>query len=249
MVHLPLLSNYPAVGLVLSYVPFLSPLNRIAMRPFPFALCLYGWLLLLGSGPAWTQGLPDVFGYQTPETHLVKLDLVGLAQGSVQGVVYGEVRMGYEQKLHPGWSVLVELMRDVFWQWPNRRLAGRPDPIYTLIVEPRHYLMQNQDVQAGARASNFSGNYVTLSTSLQVRDPQVPWDPSLSTAYLYADHVGLAPLFGMQRRILRYGFVDFRMGMEWQYRRPSGPPRGMGPDPRQGWQVGPAAHLRIGLGL
>lgn len=218
------------------------------MQQFPvwkIGISLLWMLLSLGTGSSWGQALPDVFGYQQPERYLLKVDLVGLVQDRVNGVLYGQARLGFEQKLSPAWAGFGEVVSDLYWG----RATGRPDPAFTITAEPRLYLFQAQDVRAGLRASNFSGNYITLSTSLRLRAPRVAWAPDARAGYLYPDRLAFAPLFGVQRRILTYGFADFRMGMEWRYRTTVAPLLSPGIDPQRGWQVGPVARLRLGLGI
>ncbi|RMG71349.1 MAG: hypothetical protein D6722_06985 [Bacteroidetes bacterium] len=203
----------------------------------------WGWLLMV-SLPCllWGQPTePDVFGYQRSERNMLKIDLVGLLQDRVHGVLYGQARLGYEHKVSPAWSFLVEGVSDIYYG----RVVGRPDPAYTVTMEPRNYLFQAHQVGAGHRASNFSGNYVTISTSVRLRAPRLPGQPELGAAYLYPDRLAFAPLFGVQRRILRWGFADFRMGLEGRYQRLVA----TGSDPGGHWQMGPVARLRIGLAL
>lgn len=77
-------------------------------------------------------------------------------------------------------------------------------------VAPRWYFNMGRQVRKGIRASNFSGNYL----SVEYRHFQGTDRPPQSEAHetLVSSYQAVTFRFGMQRRLLRFGFVDLSMG-------------------------------------
>ena len=143
----------------------------------------------------------------------------------------------YERKVRPNASVMAELAPDLL---RYRTLPGE-SVRHTLSVRSqvagRYYYNLNQRIRKGKSASNFSANYLSLAVGSGVgrRAQGTPF------YYYYfnkkpAFRADLAILYGLQRRLGRYGFADFNVGFRTKLL------------PRVA-DFFPAATFRIGLAL
>lgn len=103
-----------------------------------------------------------------------------------------------------------------------------------LNVEPRWYLGMRQKIADGERANNLSGNYLGLQLSA--------YQYRFSGDDFFPQSTGSAALlnFGMQRRILRRSYFNFKAGLGASYHH-----QGAAPD--KSWQPAFQAELAYGL--
>lgn len=183
---------------------------------------------------------------QVDEQRLWKLGLNNL-QSYDAGKFDEQERYGlhliYEQKLRKApWSVLAEISPALLryrgsapadgWQTSftaNAQVAGR-----------YYYNLQNR-IRKGKSANNFSANYLSLALGGSVGQR------SYDSPFNYFQNAGVpvrldgAVLYGLQRRLGRYGFVDFNFGVPFRLLS--------GRQPNAEADGGLVICLRIGLAL
>jgi hypothetical protein len=155
---------------------------------------------------------------QIEETRLWKLGLNNL-NGLISNLNFDEayarygVYLIYEQKLRPDFSLMTELSPD-FTRF--RRFASQPLRRSFSVrsqVAGRFYYNLNERIRKGKSASNFSANYlsVALGSGFGRRSHETPfYYYETSKPTVRAD---MALLYGLQRRLGQYGFVDFNIGV------------------------------------
>lgn len=130
------------------------------------------------------------------ELALFKVDLLGPLLFSLSGndsTVNNIIRISFEQKIKPQWSWLVAV----------EAAANKNDITETrLRGGARYYFNMQKRILKSKSANNFSANYV--STRLNYKTRQLDNE----------NQVSLDLLFGMQRRLWKYGYVDFDVGLE-----------------------------------
>jgi len=155
---------------------------------------------------------------QTEEQRLWKLGLNNF-DGLLSNLNFDEayarygVHLIYEQKLRPDFSVMTELSPDFtrfrrFKDGPIRRSFSVRSQ-----VAGRFYYNLNERIRKGKSASNFSANYlsVALGTGFGRYSRETPfYDYETTKPIVRAD---MALLYGLQRRLGQYGFVDFNIGV------------------------------------
>lgn len=133
------------------------------------------------------------------ETELWKLDLLD-ASTNFLIPEYG-ARLAYERKLSAPFSAMAEV-----YPLLEKRDEGRGNRYYAFLgtqVSGRYYYNQRRRIQKGKSANNFSANYL----SLLVRNDFT--DRINSVAFDHRTSV----VWGLQRRLGRYGFFDFNFGV------------------------------------
>ena len=130
------------------------------------------------------------------------------------------VHLIYERKLGTAWSVLGEVSPD----FVRYRAAGTNQLRNGLAARAqlagRYYYNLNQRIRKGKSASNFSANYLSLALGSGLGRPaqETPF-----FGYNYGGPVArldAAVLYGLQRRLGRYGFVDFNFGFPFHLTHP-----------------------------
>ncbi|GAB2957304.1 hypothetical protein GCM10027048_24760 [Hymenobacter coalescens] len=149
---------------------------------------------------------------QIEEQELFKLGLNNFSLGGYESR-YG-VHLAYERKVATAWSVLGEISPDVF----RYRLGPTDEETHTklaarLQVAGRYYYNLNQRIRKGKSASNFSANYLSLGVGAGLGRYS-----TLSPYFTYGEagkavRAVAALHYGLQRRLGRYGFVDFNVGI------------------------------------
>ncbi|MBO0360319.1 hypothetical protein J0X19_20330 [Hymenobacter sp. BT186] len=119
----------------------------------------------------------------------------------------------YEQKLRPDVSIMTELSPD-FTRF--RRVVGGPIRRSFSVrsqVAGRFYYNLNERIRKGKSASNFSANYlsVALGSGFGRYSRETPFYEYATTKPLV--RADMALLYGLQRRLGQYGFVDFNIGV------------------------------------
>ncbi len=187
---------------------------------------------------------------QTEENRLWKL---GLNNFSVGYISYGDslvfsrygVHLAYEQKLRPAWSVLGEVSPDILRYQSSNNGGVRIGFALRTQLAGRYYYNLNRRIRKAKSASNFSANYISLALGAgfgRRADNTHFYSFSRARAGQAARLSGVV-LYGLQRRLGRYGFVDFNFGV----------PFALSPNPRtssDGANFLPiTTTLRIGLAL
>ena len=130
------------------------------------------------------------------ELTLVKVDLLGPLLHVMSGIdtaKHNVLRVAVEQKFKPDWSWIAAFEGQASKQeFTEFRYRGGI----------RYYFNMNKRILKGKSANNFSANYLSTRLSYRYRPPDE--DGQLSVDLL----------FGIQRRIWKYGYIDFDIGIE-----------------------------------
>lgn len=153
-----------------------------------------------------------VFMKQVRTRSLFKVSLLGSLQedGNFEpGSPFSLPFLSFEQKISPAFSVntgfhfygILEGGDGASFQVANIGLS----------VEPRAYLNMRRQIEAGERADNLSGNYLSLQLGYSHYQPAASRGlPHRNGYYSFLN-------FGMQRRLLKRGFIDIRAGLGASY--------------------------------
>jgi hypothetical protein len=127
---------------------------------------------------------------------------------------YG-LHLAYERKLSdPAWSVLGEVSPSITRYRPDASAGSRRSLGLRTQVAGRYYYNRERRLLQGRNVVNFSANYVSvaLGTGLGRGSHETPFFLYRNTGrqFVTAD---VAVLYGLQRRLGRYGFVDYNIGL------------------------------------
>ena len=119
----------------------------------------------------------------------------------------------YERKLRTAWSVMGEVSPDFIRFRDARTRSLRNGFAVRSQVAGRYYYNLSRRIRKGKSASNFSANYVALvlGSGLGRQAQETPF-----FGYDYGGpfaRLDGALLYGLQRRLGRYGFVDAALGL------------------------------------
>ncbi|MEO1217040.1 MAG: hypothetical protein AAFY45_26175 [Bacteroidota bacterium] len=195
--------------------------------------------------------VPDLFGYQDYDTRIFKLNVLDLVQFTNPDGIIGKIQFAYEHKLKPSWSLNTELSANYFFayrEFGKSNLKLR-DGILSLTLEPRFYLGMQRRMFFKQSKNNFSSNYVSLAFSTRLIELNRGFSATDNSRYLYSDNFGIAPLFGVQRRILKWIFVDFNLGIRVSYGDPLRTRLFFPKDSGKVWQIAPHTTLKLGLAI
>jgi hypothetical protein len=110
---------------------------------------------------------------------------------------YFKYGIGFEQKIKPAFSVLADLQHTLEKGWPLK-----DNPKYSLNIGARYYYNINARIRKGKSANNFSANYLGIyQQNMLLKENE---------DYHYQSNLNF--LYGIQRRLGKYGFVDFGVG-------------------------------------
>ncbi|WBA41823.1 hypothetical protein [Hymenobacter canadensis] len=153
------------------------------------------------------------------------------------------VHLAYEHKLSPAWSVMGEVSPDLLRYRDAETRALRRGFAVRSQVAGRYYYNLNKRIRKGKSASNFSANYLSLAlgSGFGRHSDETPFYEFARSGQ--AVRLSLAAVYGLQRRLGRYGFVDFNMALPMALT----PDRGREVEP--GINIGLVLNLRIGLAL
>ena len=169
-----------------------------------------------------TKPLPDAsLSVQREAAGLWKLGLNNFAANQVFGLHTDNyyrrlgLHLAYEHQLgSPAWSVLGEVSPALAYFQPS---LGQPTETLLRVrtqLAGRYYYNREQRLLRGRRIGSFSSNYFSLAVGagLGRRAHETPF-------FLYFDEGGplvstdVALLYGLQRRLGRYGFLDANVGV------------------------------------
>ncbi|MBC6697645.1 hypothetical protein [Hymenobacter sp. BT190] len=158
---------------------------------------------------------------QIEETQLWKLGLNNI--GAVyQGIANGPdsllssrlgVHLAYERKLTPVWSVLGEVSPDFLRYRDAETRQLRNGFALRTQVAGRYYYNLNKRIRKGKSASNFSANYLSLALSSGFGRNSRETHYTTFARDGQTVRLSLAAVYGLQRRLGRYGFVDFSLAV------------------------------------
>ncbi|MEM6800690.1 MAG: hypothetical protein AAF696_04755 [Bacteroidota bacterium] len=195
--------------------------------------------------------LPDLFGYQDFDLHIFKINLLDLWQYSDQSAIIGKIQFAYERKLKPSWSLNTEISANYAFllrELGNANLKLR-DGIISLTLEPRYYLGMKKRMFFKQSKNNFSANYLSLAISTRLIELNRGFTATDNSRLLYSDNFGIAPLFGVQRRILKRILLDFNLGMRFSYGDPLRTRIFFPKNAEMVWQLAPYTTLKLGVAI
>lgn len=192
-----------------------------------------------------------LFSLKVPESSMLKLDLVNLVQQANTRGIIGMARIAYEQKLKTSWSLNGELSTSYILNFDPKRPANMllDESVIGVGFGTRYYHNLQQRINEGKNADNLSANYFSFMAGTRLKPSASGWTATDRTSTLYTDNISLYYLYGMQRRIFSFGFMDFNIGFKFSY---GDPPRStiiIPRDAENGWQFIPITSFRIGLAL
>ncbi|WP_375435865.1 hypothetical protein [uncultured Hymenobacter sp.] len=119
----------------------------------------------------------------------------------------------YERKLRSDLSVMAELAPDFTRYRPAEDALLRKRFSVRSQLAGRFYYNLDQRIRKGKSASNFSANYLSLAVGngFGRRAHETPFYYYQSSKPIV--RADLALLYGLQRRLGQYGFVDFNVGI------------------------------------
>jgi hypothetical protein len=181
--------------------------------------------------PANYEGQYDyVFARKEPKTQLFKTGILGFQTGESFEL------FAYERKINQDMSIHLSMnIRGIGSSYKSSRLLnnsfGERDTSFrssegfvNIAIEPRWYFNMKKGIKSGLIANNFHGSYISLRTSYGLEnDPYfIPdWkfnkDSSFATTSFNdmpkRNHfISNELCFGIQRRILRFQYIDFGIG-------------------------------------
>ncbi|NQZ76503.1 MAG: hypothetical protein HRT61_10400 [Ekhidna sp.] len=130
------------------------------------------------------------------ELTLIKVDLLGpllYVMSGIDTAKHNIARVSVERKFRPDWSWVVAFDGQADKnEFTELRYRGGV----------RYYFNMEKRILKGKSANNFSANYVSTRLNYKLRPPDDD------------DQLSLDLLFGIQRRIWKYGYIDFDIGIE-----------------------------------
>jgi hypothetical protein len=166
------------------------------------------------------SGLQQKYGQlvrlQVEEQQLWKVglnDFTSRGSGTALRYLRTGVHLIYERKVRTAWSVMGEVSPE-FIRFRNDETASlRNSFAVRSQLAGRYYYNLNRRIRKGKSASNFSANYLSLALGSSIGKQ------AQETPYYRYNHGGpvarldAALLYGLQRRLGHYGFVDFNFGV------------------------------------
>ncbi|SNR69551.1 hypothetical protein [Hymenobacter mucosus] len=152
------------------------------------------------------------------EQRLLKIGLTEFRHarqdGELRDAHYG-LNLIYEQKVRPQWSVLAELSPEFVRYREALHGPVTNGVVLASQVAGRYYYNLNKRIRLGKSANNFSANYFSLAlgTSYGKRGYGTPLTTNDNLLRGDAVRASIAALYGIQRRLGRYGFVDVYAGL------------------------------------
>lgn len=135
---------------------------------------------------------------QVEELTLIKFDLIGptlYAMNNSAEVTLPQKILGFsfERKLKPEWSWIIA---------SQLRANNEELKEFNGSAGIRYYYNMNRRIAKGKSANNFSANYVSARADIKQR------------TNVQDDAYSIQLLYGMQRRLGKFGYVDFEIGYD-----------------------------------
>ena len=139
----------------------------------------------------WVSQYNYIIRAQEEKTQLIKINLLKF-------ILKEHYLIAYERKIKPLWSFEI----GAGYSRENLNITGDSRENINISGGIRYYYNMNQRILKGKSANNFSANYI----SVELKDNFGIYnntDNYSSDLYL---------LYGLQRRLGKYGFIDFHVG-------------------------------------
>ncbi len=181
--------------------------------------------------PTFADASDYVFMKQVPTPHLFKIGLFNPSNNrSAQGLNIDQgrtLRVDYEQKLGQAFSINASLdfalESLITLDFGEGNTINSDDFRFNQIgisLEPRYYLGMKHKIEKGLQADNLSGQYIGFAVRYfgvqGLEDNYKAGDISTwfsNNAWPNQDGFEANFVFGIQRRILKYGYLDFQLGI------------------------------------
>jgi hypothetical protein len=161
-----------------------------------------------------------VFSRKEPQKQLFKSGILNALSGGHSEMFSYERKIGEDISLHFSLNMLKSLGLS------TDRILGRDitdsttyesEPRLGFSFEPRWYFNMKRDIKNGLNANNFHGSYLGLRTSFEIETSPINnvRSNSDSTSFFstpqndYNHYISNELCFGIQRRILKYQYIDF----------------------------------------
>ena len=219
------------------------------IRPF-YRLTLLVWLSMIGLSALVAQNEnsePDPFGLQASQPRMLKIDLMQLVLRQKNTNISGILHLSYEHKVKPAWSINTEVSSPyLLGKDGTQSLLPFASGIVAVGVGPRFYPMFARLHALGERQNHLSADYISLLVGTRLKQTPGGGTATDLRPSWYTDNVAFSLLYGIQRRIYNYLYIDFNIGLKTAYGDPS---RQWGPSLsiKSKWQIQPVTSLRLGV--
>ncbi|MFK7922235.1 MAG: hypothetical protein AB8H47_09770 [Bacteroidia bacterium] len=218
------------------------------IRPFYFTALLI-FCLCIGFASLRAQSdtqEPDPFGMQVSQPRMLKVDMMQLVLRQRNSNISGVLHLSYEHKVKPAWSINTEVSSPyLLGKDGTQSLLPFASGIVAVGVGPRFYPMFARLHALGERQNHLSADYVSVLIGTRLKQTAGGGSATDRTPNWYTDNVAFSLLYGIQRRIYNYLYVDFNLGLKTSYGDPS---RQWGPSLNiKRWQIQPVTSLRLGV--
>ncbi|MEM7510221.1 MAG: hypothetical protein AAF388_04750 [Bacteroidota bacterium] len=192
---------------------------------------------------------PDFFHYMKAERSMLKINVIELVKRFQNNGVLGVIHLGYEQKWSPAWSLNTEAGLGYFFTLNNQ---GSPDlqlnsSSIGLTLGPRFYYNLKRRMLRNLSQDNLSANYVTLhSSSTLTRKVRAGINADNRIQYHFHT-VAVSSMWGMQRRIMDIGYLDFSLGLQLSYGEDEDAGIYIPVNSGQNWGLIPVSNFRLGI--
>lgn len=162
--------------------------------------------------------MPDLFGYNMEEKSMFKIDVLNAVRDLNRDGFSGYFNIGFEQKLVPALSIDATI--GTWYQFrfapaSARKMFILPDGSINLSISPRYYLSMNKRIRENWGGNNLSGNYFSIQGTTQLiffrKNPKILGGRNV---YFFQGFTA-APMYGIQRRLGKKGFIDFNFGLRF----------------------------------
>lgn len=174
-----------------------------------------------------------VFARKEPKKQLFKSGILGFYANNGAGELFA-----YERKIAKDVSLhfsVNTLNRGLIIVGNGRLLSNKEEadsitiyeskPSFAFSIEPRWYFNMRKDIARGLIANNFHGSYIGLRTSYEIEVSAENNYRYLKDSSLFATpkneyntYISSELCIGIQRRILKYQYIDFGIGTGFRTR-------------------------------
>ncbi|MEM6765483.1 MAG: hypothetical protein AAF824_14090 [Bacteroidota bacterium] len=192
---------------------------------------------------------PDFFHYMKAERSMLKINVIELVKRFQNSGMLGVIHLGYEQKWNPSWSLNTEAGLGYYFSLNNQ---GGPalqlnSSSIGLTLGPRFYYNLKRRMLRGLSQDNLSANYVTLHSSSTLTKKKRAGINTDSRLQYNFHTVAVSSMWGMQRRILDIGYLDFSLGLQLSYGEDTEPGLYIPVNTDQNWGIIPVSNFRLGI--
>ncbi|MEL7533322.1 MAG: hypothetical protein AAFN10_18560 [Bacteroidota bacterium] len=178
---------------------------------------------------------------------MLKIDLMQLVLRQKNTNISGILHLSYEHKVKPAWSINTEVSSPyLIGKDGTQSLLPFASGIVGVGVGPRYYPMFARLHALGERQNHLSADYISLLIGTRLKQTAGGGTATDRRPNWYTDNVAFSLLYGIQRRIYNYLYIDFNIGLKTAYGDPS---RQWGPSLsiKNKWQIQPVTSLRLGV--